>query len=168
MILYLYIRTSLIKSPSKRNDKMKKEQTKATPFFEKIKNIFTSSCSYFTAITLALLIIQSFSADIRYITPIRFLLIYPFSFAMALGNLVLRSKSIKPFAKIMYHYLISIASFYIFLVLPAKNSGSPAVLLLTLTFVYFVIATPILIIRHKQHKKEIEVTPYISVYTKKK
>ena len=147
---------------------MKNDKKKSTALPEKVKYILVSSCVYFSAITLFLLIIQSFSADIRYVTPTRFLLIYPFSLTMALGNLVLESKSLKPAAKVITHYLISVGAFYAFLLAPAKNSGNPVTLILILTAIYFIIAIPIIVVRARKRKKENDATPYVSVYSKKK
>ena len=87
---------------------------------------------------------------------------------MAFGDLVLKASSMKPAAKVITHYLISVGAFYAFLLAPAKNSGSPVVLILLLTAVYFIIALPIIIVRSRKMKKENEATPYVSVYSKKK
>lgn len=147
---------------------MKNDKNKSSLMPQKLKRILVRSCVYFTALTLMLLIIQAFSADIRYVTPTRFLLIYPFSLSMALGDLVLKAKSMKSATKVITHYLISVGAFYAFLLAPAKNSGNPVVLILILTAVYFIVAIPVIVVRARKRKKETEAAPYVSVYSKKK
>ena len=129
-------------------------------------NVFLWSCAYFTVISLVLLVLQAAQSDNRYIEPMRFILIYPFGAAMALGQLLLRAKSIKMAAKTMLHYVITVASFYIFLLSPAGNMTSPVFLILVLSVVYFVVALPIIIVKHIKNKKTEEEMPYQSVYKK--
>lgn len=141
---------------------------KTNQALEKLIYVLLRACSYFTAITLFLLIIQSLKADSRYVSPTRFLLIFPFGVSLAVGNLVLKSKSLSIFAKTVSHYLISVVSFYVFLIAPIGKSANPIPLILILTVVYFIVATPIIIIAAKKHKKELEEAPYVSIYSKKK
>ena len=128
--------------------------------------LFLWSSAYFTVITLLLLFAQALQEDTRYVTPSRFLLIYPFGVMMALGNLILTAKKMKLSAKTALHYLVTVASFYLFLLLPASNSGNPFTLILILTAIYFIIAAPIVIVRYLKNKKENEAVPYKSQFSK--
>ena len=147
---------------------MKNKDANKTPIASRLLHVFLWSCAYFTIITLFLLIIQSFQTETRYVTPSRFLLIYPFGLAMAFGNLVLMTKALKAAAKTFLHFLITVLSFYVFLILPAQNSGNPIALLFILSVIYFLIATPILIVRHAKLKKAREETPDTSMFSKQK
>ena len=130
--------------------------------------LFLWSSAYFTVITLLLLFAQALEEDTRYVLPSRFLLIYPFGVMMALGNLILMTKKIKLAAKTMLHYLITLTSFYLFLLAPSKGSGNPFVLILILTAVYFIIATPLIIVFSYKNKKQNETIPYKSQFSKNK
>ncbi len=140
------------------------EQTNKKP--STILYLFLWSSAYFTVISLVLLILQVIQADNRYIEPSRFLLIYPFGVMMALGNLTLKCKGMKPALKTALHYLITVASFYVFLIMPAAGSMNPFFLIVLLSVIYFAIAAPILIVNHIKRKKAEEATPYTSVYKK--
>ncbi len=144
---------------------MKKNE--ATVNYKKeLLNTFLWSCAYFTVISLFLLILQAGSQDTRYIAPTRFLLIYPFGVAMSLGQLLLRTKSVKLAMKAICHYAITVMSFYLFLLLPAGNMTNPLFLILLLSVVYFAVALPIIIVKHLKNKKAEEAKPYQSVYKK--
>ena len=86
---------------------------------------------------------------------------------MAVGNLVVKAKKINLFAKTALHYLITIVSFYAFMVAPMKSAGDPFTLILVLTAVYIVIAAPVVIVFYIKNKKTSEAIPYQSQFSKK-
>ena len=87
---------------------------------------------------------------------------------MALGNLILMTKKIRLAAKTTLHYLITLTSFYLFLLTPSNGSGNPFILILILTAVYFIIATPLIIVSYLKNKKLNETIPYKSQFSKNK
>ena len=146
---------------------MKNTQVKQTPTSEKAKYIFLWSSAYFTTITLLLLISQAFQTD-TYVVPLKFLLIYPFAFIMALGNLVIKSPSLKLGTKTILHCAMTIGSAYLFLILPSKGTANVLVVLLVFAAVYFAAATPILIVKKRKLKKAEESVPYKPMFSKQK
>ena len=144
---------------------MKKNEVKKAPAGELLKYVFLWSSAYFTVITLVLLFSQALDTD-TYVVPAKFLLIYPFAVVMALGNLVVKSQSMKLGAKTLLHCAMTILGAYVFLILPNKTTANTFVILITFTVIYFIIATPILIVRRSKLKKEEEKTPYKSMFSK--
>jgi uncharacterized membrane protein YfcA len=144
---------------------MKKTEAKKAPFGELLKYVFLWSSAYFTIITLVLLFSQALDTD-TYVVPAKFLLIFPFAVVMALGNLVIKSQAMKIGAKTILHCAMTILGAYVFLILPNKTTANPFVILLTFAAIYFIIATPILIVRRSKLKKEEEKTPYKSMFSK--
>ena len=146
---------------------MKKNEVKQTPWLERIKYIFLWSSAYFTVITLLLLISQVFQTS-TYVAPAKFLMIYPFAIVMALGNLIIKAHAMKIGTKTLIHCLMTISGLYIFLILPNKSTTNAPVILLIFSVIYFLIATPILIVRHIKLKKAQEETPYKPMFSKQK
>ena len=146
---------------------MKKNEVKKTPWHEHLKYVFLWSSAYFTVITLLLLFSQALNTD-TYVAPSKFLLIYPFAIVMALGNLVIKEPSLKMRTKTILHCLMTIGGLYVFLILPNKSTTNPPVILLIFAVIYFIIATPILIVRYAKHKKAQEEAPYKPMFSKQK
>ena len=134
----------------------------------KLLYLFLWSSAYFTVITLLLLFAQALQEESRYVLPSRFLLIYPFSILMAVGNLLIRARSLKISAKLPLHYLLTVLSFYVFLLAPIENGPNPFVVLITLTAVYFAVAIPIAVAGHIKRKKNEEKIPYQSQFSRTK
>lgn len=146
---------------------MKKTETTKASLGARLLHIFLWSSAYFTVISVALLLTQSFDSSM-YVSPTRFLLIYPFSLVMALGNLVIKSRSIKTFAKTLLHCIMTISALYLFLILPTGNVANTLVVLLVFAAIYFLIATPILVVVYIKRKKAEEQIPYQAMFTKQK
>ena len=144
---------------------MKKNEIPKTPTKELIKYVFLWSSAYFTIVTLLLLFTQALNSN-TYVVPAKFLLIYPFALAVAVGNLVLKSKSMKTGVKTAIHCAIVIISAYVFLILPNKSTTNSGLILITFAAIYFIIAAPILIARRIKLKKAEEKTPYKSMFSK--
>ena len=144
------------------------EELKTTTAADIIKQIISHSCIYFTAVALVLLIAQAISSGEsgKTIEPTRFLMIYPFTLALASADCIFKARSMGTGAKVAIHYAITIIAFYLFICAPVKSSANPIVIILFMSFIYFVIATPILIVRHLIKKKKEKEVPYQSVYSK--
>ncbi len=144
------------------------EQPKQLAASDIVKYIFSRSCIYFTVVTLVILIAQVFSTgqNGRTVEPIRLLLNYPFTLALACADCIFKARSLGTGAKVAIHYAITISSFYIFVCLLAKNQANPIVIIMLISVIYFIISAPILIVRHSIKKKKKKEVPYQSVYSK--
>ena len=133
-----------------------------------IKYIISRSCIYFTAIALVLLIAQMISAgeSEKTIEPIRFLLIYPFTFFLASADCIFKAPSLGKVAKVTIHYAITVISFYLFVCAPAKSAANPIAIIFFMSLIYFIIATPILIVFSIIRKKKNPVEEYKPIYSK--
>ena len=144
------------------------DTAKPTTSADVIKYIISHSCIYFTAVAIILLIAQSISAgdSEKTIEPLRFLLIYPFTLAVAAADCIFKARSLGTGTKATIHYAITVLAFYLFVCAPAKSAANPIVIVLFLSFIYFLIATPILIVFSSVKKKKSKEVPYQSVYGK--
>jgi len=138
---------------------------------KKITNhIISYSCIYFTAIALLILIVQALSAnenEVSFMAPSRFLMLYPFTLAVAVADCIFMVKEMKTFSKVLIHYASFAISFYIFVCSPIKNGSNPIAMVAIVSVLYFIVATPILIVASSKSKKKRESVPYQSVYKKK-
>ena len=147
---------------------VKDESPKALSTLDIAKYIISHSCMYFTAVAIVILIAQMISAgdSEKTIEPLRFILIYPFTFALACADCIFKARSMGLGAKVAIHYAITVIAFYIFVCSPAKSEANPIVILLLLSVIYFIIAAPILIVRAIIKKKNTPVEAYKPVYGK--
>lgn len=135
-----------------------------------INHIISYSCIYFTAIALLILIAQALSAqsnEVSFMAPSRFLMLFPFTLAVAIADCIFMVKGMGMLSKVLVHYATFAVSFYIFVCSPIKNGSNPIALVAIVSVLYFIVATPILIIASSKNKKKRESVPYQSVYKKK-
>ena len=147
---------------------IKEDAPKTLSASDVIKYIISHSCIYFTAVGLIILIFQAIAVgdSEKTIEPLRFILIYPFTLALACADCIFKVKSMGVSAKVVIHYAITVISFYIFVCSPAKSEANPILILLLLSVIYFIIAAPILIVRAIIKKKNTPVEAYKPVYGK--
>ena len=145
------------------------EQPKPFSATDVIKYALTRSCIYFTAITVIILAAQIIliGASEKTIEPSRFLLIYPFTLAFSLADCIFKARALGITAKVFIHYAVAVFSFYAFVYAPTKSEANPVVIIVFLSAVYFIIATPFLIVRAVNKKKKEKAVPYQSIYSKK-
>ena len=135
-----------------------------------LNHIISYSCIYFTVISLLILIVQALSAqenEVSFIAPSRFLMLFPFTLAVAVADCIFMVKSMKMASKVLVHYASLAVSFYAFVCAPMNNGTSPLAIVALITVIYFIVATPILIIVSAKNKKKRESVPYQSIYKKK-
>lgn len=135
-----------------------------------INHIISYSCIYFTALALLILIAQALSSDgneVSFMAPSRFLMLFPFTLAVAVADCVFMVKDMGMASKVIIHYATLAISFYVFVCSPIKNGSNPFALVAIISVLYFIVATPVLIIVSAKNKKQRESVPYQSVYKKK-
>ena len=101
---------------------------------KKIKQWFTGGCVWYAIISLIFLIIDlviSQKDATHVISSTSFLLIFPFGLAMSGAGMLYKSK-LPRWSRILSHYLISIVSFLLFMLLPAGSTSSGVYVLLML------------------------------------
>ena len=131
-----------------------------------IRYIINHSCIYFTLLSLVLLFIQYVTSEnaTSYIEPSRFLLLFPFALCISVAECIFKAKSLNIFIKVLIHYVAFVISFYVFVCAPTANLNKPFVIMALITVLYFIAATPVLVIRGVIKKKQKESVPYESVY----
>lgn len=129
----------IIKASRNKETVMANKKISATPpkksenIFSKIKKCFINGCVWYTVVSLMFLIINlAFSKNgASSISAKSFFLIFPFGLSMSGAGMLYRSK-LPRWSRILSHYLISIVSFLVFMLLPAGSASSGVVILLML------------------------------------
>ena len=121
--------------------------------WQNIKKWLCGGCVYFTAISLAIILINFMvanEADFGRINTVSFLLIFPLGLCLSAAGLLLRAKQIARWVRYLSHYIITVLSAYIFLWLPSNTAASPSTPLLMLvlfTVLYWIFFGLILLIK---------------------
>ena len=111
--------------------------------FAKIKQWFTGGCVWYAIVSVIFLIIDlALSKDATHvISSTSFLLIFPFGLAMSWAGMIYKSK-LPRWSRILLHYVISVVSFLLFMLLPAGSASSGVYVLLMLvllTVIYWIL-----------------------------
>jgi hypothetical protein len=112
--------------------------------FSKIKQWLVSGCVWYAVISLIFLIIDialSNTKATHVISSTSFLLIFPFGLSMSGAGMLYRSK-LPRWSRILSHYVISVVSFLLFMLLPAGSTSSGVYVLLMLvllTVIYWIL-----------------------------
>ena len=128
--------------------------------FTKIKQWFVGGCVWYAIISLIFLIIDialSNTNATHVISSTSFLLIFPFGLSMSGAGMLYRSK-LPRWSRILLHYIISVVSFLLFMLLPAgsTSSGVFVLLMLVLLTVIYWILFAIVHIFAKRWKRVVE------------
>ena len=128
--------------------------------FAKIKKWFVGGCVWYAIVSLVFLIIDialSNTKATHIISSTSFLLIFPFGLSMAGAGMLYRSK-LPRWSRILSHYLISVVSFLLFMLLPAgsASSGVYVLLMLVLLTVIYWILFALVHIFSKRWKRVVE------------
>ena len=145
-----------------------KDSAKLTPIGA-VKYIIGYSSVVFTALALLILIVQALQAgesEVAFVKPLRFLLIYPFTLFTAAAGLVFKVKDLGWGAKFMIHYAVSAVALYIFVCAPAKEASNPWAMVALASFLYWVVALTIIIVKSTIERKKRDSAPYDPVYKK--
>ncbi len=112
--------------------------------FSKIKQWLVSGCVWYAIISLIFLIIDialSNTKATHVISSTSFLLIFPFGLSMSAAGMIYKCK-LPRWSRILSHYLISVVSFLLFMLLPAGSASSGVYVLLMLvllTVIYWIL-----------------------------
>jgi hypothetical protein len=112
--------------------------------FSKIKQWLVGGCVWYAVISLIFLIIDialSNTKATHVISSTSFLLIFPFGLSMSGAGMLYRSK-LPRWSRILSHYVISVVSFLLFMLLPAGSASSGVYVLLMLvllTVIYWIL-----------------------------
>lgn len=112
--------------------------------FSKIKQWLVGGCVWYAIISLIFLIIDialSNTDAMHVISSTSFLLIFPFGLSMSGAGMLYRSK-LPRWSRILLHYIISVVSFLLFMLLPAGSASSGVYVLLMLvllTVIYWIL-----------------------------
>ena len=111
--------------------------------FNKIKQWLVGGCVWYAIISLVFLIIDlALSKNATHvISSTSFLLIFPFGLSMSCAGMIYKGK-LPRWSRILSHYLISIISFLLFMLLPAGSVSSGVYVLLMLvllTVIYWIL-----------------------------
>ena len=136
-----------------------KESNKALTM---IKSVLSSTCGFFTVFTMLILTTQLFGSN-DLIQPLKFFMLFPFALCISVANLIFKAKSINTFLKLIIHFAILTASFYLCFFTSSQNV-KPLALILLLGVLYIIIATPILIILKLKKKKSEPKPEYVSMF----
>lgn len=128
--------------------------------FSKIKQWFVGGCVWYAIVSLIFLIIDialSNTDATHVISSTSFLLIFPFGLSMSGAGMLYRSK-LPRWSRILSHYVISVVSFLLFMLLPAgsASSGVYVLLMLVLLTVIYWILFALVHIFAKRWKRVIE------------
>ena len=110
----------------------------------KIKQWFVGGCVWYAIISLIFLIVDfalSYTNATHVISSTSFLLIFPFGLCMSGAGMLYKSK-LPRWSRILLHYIISIVSFLLFMLLPAGSLSSAVYVLLMLallTVIYWIL-----------------------------
>ena len=112
--------------------------------FAKIKQWFVGGCVWYVVISLIFLaidLILSNTNATHVISSTSFLLIFPFGLSMSGAGMLYKSK-LPRWSRILLHYLISVVSFLLFMLLPAGSASTGVYVLLMLvllTVIYWIL-----------------------------
>ena len=96
-----------------------------------LKKWLGGACVWFTAASLVMLLIGIlFLPNMDYIATLSYLLFFPFGLCMSCAGMLLRAERIAPTWRILLHFVITLASFILFVFLPSGVT-------LTLPFIFF-------------------------------
>ena len=112
--------------------------------FAKIKQWLTGGCIWYAIISLVFLMIDLIISErnaTHVVSATSFLMMFPFGLAMSGAGMLYKS-NLPRWSRILSHYLISIISFLLFMLLPAGSLSSGVYVLLMLvllTVIYWIL-----------------------------
>ncbi len=90
-----------------------------------LKKWLRDACVWFTVLSLSMLLIGIlFLSDMDYISTLSYLLFLPFGLCMSAAGLLLSVQRLSTFLRWLFHYIITILSLVLFLVLPSGTTFS--------------------------------------------
>ena len=140
---------------------------------KRLKKILAKACIYYAAITIFLLVCQLIStgaSDEMTVTPFRFILIYPYSMAIAFATDFYSNKKMSEFTRTICHYGCVALGFFAFMYLPSATNAHGNDILVALSaisFVYFLMYLIYRLIRASIGRKNNKEQEYDSMFKTK-
>ena len=124
-----------------------------------LKKIFASACITYSVIVvfLCLLLLVVSESLSRAVSPLNFLLVFPFSFFFSAANYIDRTTKLSAFVKFLIHAVCTVGGFFCFLYLPAfggRSESSSFVVFIAFLLLYLLVYGTVLLFR-RRWKKEI-------------
>ncbi|MBR2907288.1 MAG: hypothetical protein IKC26_04515 [Clostridia bacterium] len=132
-----------------------------------LRSILIGAACTYTAIVLFLCFILTGISDNAsgVVSPLNFLLVFPFSLCFSVANFLHRSPKLGGFVKFVLHLLFTVGGFFCFLYLPAfsgKSTSSSFIVLIVVAVLYLISYGTVLLFRKRwkrEFHKEKEYTP---------
>ena len=100
-----------------------------------LKKWLVGGCVWYAVLSLGMLLAEKMiGSENLAVNANSFLLMFPFGLSVSGGSLLLKNKKIARWIRWISHYSITVAAFFLFLLLPAGVSLSPASVLLLIVF----------------------------------
>lgn len=139
------------------------------------RELWLGTCARYTVLCLLLLLISAIVSDsltVTYVDTVRFFLLLPFAFCLAVATKVRKAPRLSTGAKCALHPVLFLGGFYLFCYLPfqisTKPSGQQILILLILVALLYGISMGIFcLISRSLRQKKIDDTPYVSQFQKK-
>ena len=131
-----------------------------------VVSLLQSTCVWYSGISLLVLVINVILStnEKTYVSPLDFLLFFPFALCMALATLVRRTSKLTAAARVVLHPICVLGGFVLFVFLP--SSQSPVMLLLA-AVIYGITVFVLWLRARRNRQKEVDNTPYISQFGQK-
>ncbi len=144
--------------------------SKSKPF-DSVRSILKGAAvTYTTVVLFVCFVLTGVSENSAGISPMNFLLIFPFALCFSLANHLLRSEKLGGFPKFLLHFLLTIGGFFVFLYLPAfpgGKSSSSVLVLFIVTIVYLILYGTVLLLRKRWKKEFGTETTYTAQFSSK-
>lgn len=122
--------------------------------------VFRKACVCYTVILLFLCLILTAVSEgtAAAVSPLNFLLVFPFAVCFASANYIDKKTRLSGFIKFLLHFILTVGGFFFFLLLPISygNSESNSFLLLCFFAVCYLIVYGTILLFRKRWKKEFE------------
>lgn len=120
-----------------------------------LKQWFRGGCLWYTFISLFVLLCgMMFSSNANNVSAVSFLCFFPCGLCLSAAGLLLHSNLLNNVLRLLFHYLITLLSFVLFLWLPSGTEATPSFLFffwLLFTAVYALLQVALHILRSKIH-----------------
>ena len=113
--------------------------------WQTVKKWLCGGCVYFTVISMLFIFLNFITGnanDMGRINTVSFLWMFPCGLCLSFAGILLKSQKLPRWARFLLHYLITVLSIYLFLILPSNFhlSGSTVlILVILLTALYWLL-----------------------------
>ena len=125
-----------------------------------IKILLSSSCVTYSVIVMLLCVILLFTGNASgVVSPLNFLLVFPFSICFSIANYVDRNTKLSTLLKTVIHFVLTVGGFFCFLYLPAfsGNSDSNSIVVFAVFAICYLIVYGVILLFRKRWSKEVHL-----------